>query len=98
MDTKDKEQPTAQRINKFIEKFSVWIVSILISIGGYMYTKIDDKLETLEERVAYLYQDKVSRQELKEEMSLLRNSQNQMKDDIVQRLELILRMLPANRE
>lgn len=85
----------AQKINKFIEKFAVWIVTILISIGGTMYTKMDNKIEVLEDRVSHLYQDKVSRAELREEMALLRNSQALMKDDIIQRLELIMRMLPS---
>lgn len=87
---------TSQRINKWVEKFAVYIVGVLISIGGFFYTKMDNKVEVLQERVSHLYQDKVSRQELRDEMGLLRSSQNQMKDDIIQRLELILRMLPPN--
>lgn len=88
------QDSATQKINRFIEKFAVWIVTILISIGGTMYTKMDNKIEVLEERVAILFQSKVSREELREEMALLRNSQALMKDDIIQRLELIMRMLP----
>lgn len=83
-----------QKINKWVEKFAVYIAMALVSVGSFLYTKIDDKIELLEERVAVLYQDKVSRTELREEMGLLRSSQAQMKDDIIQRLELIMRMLP----
>ena len=89
------QDSATQKINRFIEKFAVWIVTILISIGGTMYTKMDNKIEVLEERVAILFQSKVSREELREEMALLRNSQALMKDDIIQRLELIMRMLPS---
>lgn len=89
------QESTTHKINKFIEKFAVWIVTILVSIGGTMYTKIDNKIEMLEDRVAHLYQDKVSRAELREEMALLRHNQTLMKDDIIQRLELIMRMLPS---
>lgn len=99
MDNNNKcsnDTSTSQRINKWVEKFAVYIVGVLISIGGFFYTKMDNKVEVLQERVSHLYQDKVSRQELRDEMGLLRSSQNQMKDDIIQRLELILRMLPPN--
>lgn len=91
----NSQESTTHKINRFIEKFAVWIVTILVSIGGTMYTKMDNKIEVLEDRVAVLYQDKVSRGELREEMTLLRNSQALMKDDIIQRLELIMRMLPS---
>lgn len=89
------QDSTSQKINKFVEKFAVWIVTILVSIGGAMYTKMDNKIDGLEDKVAVLFQDKVSRAELREEMTLLRNSQALMKDDIIQRLELIMRMLPS---
>lgn len=91
----NSQESTTHKINRFIEKFAVWIVTILVSIGGTMYTKMDNKIEALEDRVAVLFQSKVSREELREEMALLRNSQSQMKDDIIQRLELIMRMLPS---
>lgn len=90
----NSQESTTHKINRFIEKFAVWIVTILVSIGGTMYTKMDNKIEVLEDRVAVLFQSKVSREELREEMTLLRNSQALMKDDIIQRLELIMRMLP----
>lgn len=100
MQAKDNcSQETAhQKINRWIEKFAVYIAMVLVSIGSFMYTKMDDKIEMLEDRVAVLYQNKVSRTELREEMALIRTSQAQMKDDIIQRLELIIRMLPPKNQ
>lgn len=93
--TNNSHDTASTKINRFIEKFAVWIITILVSAGGSLYTKMDNKIDVLEDRVAVLFQSKVSREELREEMALLRNSQSQMKDDIIQRLELIMRMLPS---
>ena len=95
--------PTAtQRLNKYVEKMLVWIVGVVISLGGFVWNKMDTQVNHLEEKVAILFQDKVSRSELKEEMSLIRqhidrnnvemlSRQEQTRSDILSRLELILK-------
>ena len=95
-------QTATQRLNKYIEKMLVWIVGIVISLGGFVWNKMDTQVDHLEEKVAILFQDKVSRSELKEEMALIRqhidrnnvemlSRQEQTRSDILSRLELILK-------
>lgn len=92
----------SKRINRYVEKFAVWILGFVIALGVGVWNRMEAKVGTLEDRVAVLFQDKVSRQELKDEMSLVRQQidrsnielisrQEQMKGDILSRLELILK-------
>jgi len=96
------KQTATQRLNKYLEKFAVWVVGIVISLGGFVWNKMDTQVNHLEEKVAILFQDKVSRSELKEEMALIRqhidrnnvemlSRQEQTRSDILSRLELILK-------
>lgn len=84
------------RINKFVEKFAVYIIGVLFSISLIGWNKMDADIDRLEERVATLFQEKVSRQELKDEMFLVRNQierdNQQLRTDILSRLELILKL------
>ena len=100
-------QTATQRLNRYLEKFTVWIVGIVISLGGFVWNKMDTQVNHLEEKVAILFQDKVSRSELKEEMSLIRqhidrnnvemlSRQEQTRSDILSRLELILKFTGNN--
>lgn len=109
MTEKVNETATA-KLNRWTEKFLFWILSAVLTIGGTVYNKMDTRILTLEEKVNYLNQDKVSRQELKEEMSLLRaqiergsrdavEQQAAMKKEIIERLDLIMRLYPpTNRQ
>ncbi|MCK9530388.1 MAG: hypothetical protein M0R77_07480 [Gammaproteobacteria bacterium] len=103
MDSNVSANSVNSRINKFVEKFAVWIIGALFSLGVAGWNKMDSDIDRLEERVAFLYQDKVSRQELKDEMFLLRTQierdnqdmrrgQEQLRGDILSRLELILKL------
>lgn len=95
-------ETASKRINRYLEKFAVWIVGIVIALGSWAWNGMDARVTKVEDRVAFLYQDKVSRQELKDEMALIRQSmdkgnlelisrQDQMKQDIISRLELIIK-------
>lgn len=105
--SKDTSNVTT-KINKWVEKFAIWLVGILISVGSFLYTQMDTRIDKVEERVAYLSQDKVYCQELREEVTQIRvlidrMSQEQMrmtesmKSEILDRLELILRFSPMTR-
>lgn len=96
METCNAGNTTSARMNKWVEKFSVWIVGILVSVGGFMWSSMDTRMNTLEDKVSFLYQDKVSRAELKEEMTLLRVQSEQNKNDILARLELIIKLHTQN--
>lgn len=84
------------RINKFVEKFSVYIIGVLLSLGIAGWNKIDTDIDKINDRVSFLYQDKISRQELKDEMFLVRSQierdNQQLRTDILSRLELILKL------
>lgn len=91
------------RINKFVEKFSVYIIGVLLSLGIAGWNKIDTDIDKINDRVSFLYQDKISRQELKDEMFLVRSQierdNQQLRTDILSRLELILKLgTPAPRQ
>jgi len=57
---------------------------------------MDTEVDALQEKVAFLYQDKVSRQELKDEMFLVRNQiekdYQQLRGEILGRLDFILKL------
>lgn len=101
----DKEQTATFRINKFIEKFAVYIVGAVISVSGWVWNQQNSRVDKLEQQVSFLTQDKVSRIELKDEIALMRNQieltksdiitrQESMKGDILSRLDYILRVYP----
>ena len=79
-------------MNKFLEKTGIWLAGIAVSVAGYFWTGVTNRIQVVEDRVSHLYQDKVSRQELKEEMAIIRSQNEQNKQDIISRLELILKM------
>lgn len=78
------------------------IAGLLISIGTMAYSNINTRITTLEDRVSFLYQDKLSRSEFSERMNQIQKQnealkadiiarQDNMKDDILSRLDLILK-------
>lgn|SRR5690606_31140849 len=103
MDCKENSVGHANsRINKFIEKSLIWIIGAVFSIGVAAWNKMDTEVDALQEKVAFLYQDKVSRQELKDEMFLIRNQiekdYQQLRGEILGRLDFILKLsTPTNK-
>ena len=76
-------------------------VAIILSIGTMMYTDTKQRVTLLEDKVSFLYQDKVSRAEFREEMAQLRLQndanksdiiarQDALKSDVLQRIDMIL--------
>ena len=99
----DPSQNASNKINSFVEKFSVWIVSIVVALLWFLYTTAIDRVSTLESRVSLLAQEKVSRAELKTITDELRqqnietkrdiiSQQETMKSDILSRLDYILKI------
>lgn len=102
MSQESKQETTTEKINKFLSKFAMWVVGIVLSLGGVLYSNMHTQVVTLEGKVSFLYQDKVGREELKYELGkvgdqinrgnqALSTSQDKMKNEILERLELILR-------
>lgn len=76
-----------EKISKIINKVAVGAITIIFTISGIMYSDAKQRITMLEERVSFLYQDKVSRAEFREEMSQLRLQNDANKSDIISRQE-----------
>lgn len=106
--TSSKTESTInEKLVKFLSKFSYWIVGLLLSISIAMWNTTQNRIDSLENKVTVLFQEKVGRPELKEEMSLVRQQidkmytevargQEQLRGDILSRLELIIRFTGNN--
>lgn len=103
-----EDSPATKRINKFVERFLWWIIGVVVMILGGLYNAAVDRITVTEERVSFLYQDKVSRAELREVAEGLRiqndsnkkeilSQQEGLKQDILSRLDLILRVYPPKK-
>ncbi len=99
------EHTFTNKVNTFLSKFSYWIVGLVIAIGASVYNQSVERLESVERQVQILFQEKASREELREainqrsgEMLNLKTDftrqQNEMKSDILGRLDYMLRLFP----
>lgn len=90
-------------------KMIAFTVAGMLTLSGMIYTDMKAKVDVLDERVNILFQEKVSRKEFKEEMSILHSRmegsnrdlmsrQDEMKADILARLDLIIRSSPYTRD
>lgn len=104
---------TLKTVNDKFEKISGKVisvgVSVFIAIMGMLYSDIKSRVETIEGRITHLYQDKISREEvrqqfieIKKEMAEGRAEQvrlmNSMRQDMIDRLDLIVRYRLSNEE
>lgn len=78
---------SSDKYNKLIGKVASWAVAVVICVAGVMYTDAKQRITTLEDRVSFLYQDKVSRAEFREEMGQVRLQIEATKSDILARQE-----------
>lgn len=103
------EHPT-QSESIFNEKFSnittkvlLGAITVIFTIAGMMYSDVKQRTDALEDRVSFLYQDKISRDEfrmefieLKKEMASSRMETNAkveaMKREIIERIDLFMQL------
>lgn len=78
---------STDKLNKLIGKVATFAITVLVTIAGIMYTDAKQRITTLEERVSFLFQDKVSRAEFREEMGQVRIQLEATKSDIIARQE-----------
>ena len=101
--SKTDDHSATRKINHFVEKFAWWIVGIVVTMLTMVYNNTTDRIGNTEEKVAFLYQDKISRAEFREVTKELQiqaardkkdilDQQKSMKSDILSRLDLILRV------
>lgn len=92
----DNRNGTESVWNKLVQKFSVWLLGITIAILGFMYTDMRTRVTTLEDRVSFLYQDKISRAEFREEIGQVRLQLEGTKSDILSRIDFYFRTIQDN--
>lgn len=76
-----------ERLFGISSKILAGLLTIIFTVGGIMYTDSKQRITTLEDKVSFLYQDKVSRAEFREEMSQIRIQNDANKSDIIARQE-----------
>lgn len=76
-----------KKFNHIYGKIIAVGLSLTLSLGGFLYSDMKARLNVVEEKVSFLYQDKVSRAEFREEMNQLRTQNEANKSDILARTE-----------
>ena len=104
----DKATPSngdgSRKLNKIIGYVATFCVTLVFSLAASMYNDLKTRTNTLEERVSYLYTDKVSRSELNEAIQQLRmqneankadiiNQQRLVRDDILGRISILMNIM-----
>lgn len=82
-------EPSANsRINAVWEKFAIWACSAIIALLVIGYQDQKSKVDKMEERLQFLYLDKVSKNELKEVETRIMNRIEAGNADILARIDL----------
>lgn len=76
------------RITAVWERLAVWALSFIIVLLGLAYNDQKGKIEKMEERVQFLYIDKVNKSELKETETRIMSRIEASQSDILARLDL----------
>ncbi|HLS54191.1 MAG TPA: hypothetical protein VK031_09470 [Tissierellaceae bacterium] len=98
---KSRVHDLSNKFDKISGKVVTIGVSVLIALMSMLYTDMKDRVNKMEERVTFLYNDKLSRsefldtmREIKEDMLLSRKETDKqiqsVKTEIIERLDLIL--------
>jgi hypothetical protein len=85
--TQENDNPNG-RINSYWEKFGTWACTAMLGFGLLVFQDQRAQVSKLEEKVNFLYQDKVSKADLREEINKILQAQEASKTDIIARMEL----------
>jgi hypothetical protein len=83
----NKVESKPDRLQRIITIIAGYAIAIILAVSWYNYTDTKDRIRGIEERVSFLYQDKVSRAEFREEMTQMRLQIEATKTDIIARQE-----------
>lgn len=87
-ESQETKTPNApDRLQKLITTFAGYSLAIILGISAWSYNDIKTRISGIEERVSFLFQDKVSRAEFREEMTQMRMQIEGTKTDIIARQE-----------
>lgn len=90
----NEPQDANSRINGYWERVCVWVCGCVIALLCLLYLDQKERVTTVEEKVQFLYMDKVSKQDMDKLEERLMTRIDAGNADIVARLEL-LRQLSA---
>jgi hypothetical protein len=79
----NKVESKPDRLQRIITIIAGYAIAIILAVSWYNYTDTKDRIRGIEERVSFLYQDKVSRAEFREEMTQMRLQIEATKTDII---------------
>jgi len=78
-----------RRINGYFERFAIWSGGLLIALLLLAYQDQRQQVARLEERVSFLYLDKVSKGDLKDTEARIMTRIEGMQSDILARMDLL---------
>ena len=78
-----------RRINGYFERFAIWAGGFLIALLLLAYQDQRQQVARLEERVSFLYLDKVSKGDLKDTEARIMTRIEGMQSDILARMDLL---------
>lgn len=111
METDDQKTPpsgsSSDKFNKLIGRVAAFSITVVVAIAGMIYKDTSNRVANVEERVNYLFMDKISRAEFKEEINQLRvqneankadilSRQNSVREDIIARLDMYMQIRGEN--
>lgn len=76
------------RFNAFIGKGLTILLAIVVAVAGMAYKDIITRQSQIEDKVSFLYQDKVSRAEFREEMTQLRVQNDATKSEMLAQMRI----------
>lgn len=103
----DEVSDLRRKFDKAAYKILWWLIGVVVMACGSIYKQTVDRMDGIETKVQFLYQDKASREELRqssldiqkkvdENKHDILQQQDGMKRDILQRLDYLLRILPSD--
>jgi len=96
--TTPSDEPSANsRINQVWEKFAIWACSAIIALLVIGYQDQKSKVDKMEERVQFLYLDKVSKQDMDKLEDRIMTGIAASNSTILARMDLMMR-LPKQKE
>lgn len=85
------QEKANDKINRWTERLIALLITIIICVVSTMYYEQRRRIETLETNVSFLYQDKVSKADLREEIERIRIQNDANKSDIISRIDFLIR-------
>lgn len=77
------------KLNKYWKDIAIYLLSGFVSLAWWNIQDYKERIVVVENKIHYLELDKVSKQDLKYELGRVSTQINDMKNDIIYRIEYI---------